>query len=732
MDTTRIFALFLLFFTSLSSYTSALDISSLFDHFTGHSQEATEQLPMPDPYTLHPQWWHYFDEEEELERRVESTIAHLQKIEEALSPEDQQAAFHLINSFKTNLRALPQAKREKPGELLSSKTFNKSYTLEQQLQLNQQRRKILLEIKKDQDELEELKKRVENGHKNTDTLLAIYLRGDAKPTSSRLLAGLEIMAKRAATGIAEENLRVLKLELEKERGQLVLLEKELEYAAKSLDGSLYDEPRLERDILHAQSNFERKQMEYLRAEAFAIEVRGTGLQGRAMKNLMAQKTVHSAVEEALAWSQLAFHSLKFNLIMHFNNRFNIQSREMRERLKGWKEQLQKILNQQSNWEKLTLTEQERIRKDQGILTADAENRESNLTGLNNSRRQETSETLSKLHQLTEEIAHVQWLIGQIEHSIRVNSNFIVRWWGDATDSVINVWFESMKIFNVSLFKIFEIPINVLTILRVVFIVFISLFLSFILRFGIKKSAVFYLDNKISFVKNIESIVHYFVLFVGVIAIFSSIGLDFNHMMILLGALTFGIGLGLQSVAMNFFSGLKILFERKIKIGDTLELDSGRYGKVTEIHIQNTVIRTSDGVEIVVPNSELISSPLVNWTMSDDYRRLHIPFSIAYNNDKDLVRAIVSRAAKEVPCTVISPEYGDPQVWMVKFGEHSLDFELVVWVDYKAKSYTDSKEGDFLWVIETALRENSIELPFESQVVYLKRITAHAEKEPSYP
>ena len=123
-----------------------------------------------------------------------------------------------------------------------------------------------------------------------------------------------------------------------------------------------------------------------------------------------------------------------------------------------------------------------------------------------------------------------------------------------------------------------------------------------------------------------------------------------------------------------------------------------------------MVLTSDGNEVIIPNSEMVSNLLVNWTMNNNYTRLHIPFSTAYNNDKELIRKVVAEAAKTVPCTLSDPSFSEPQVWLVKFGTDSLDFELVVWVNYKRNSHTDSKEGDYLWAIETALRANNIELP----------------------
>lgn len=692
----------------------AMGMPSFLDGFSllsSHS-ESTAHLTVPDPYNLNPQWWHYYDaEDQELAKRVADTITQMQALYARLNQEDQQSALPLMNNFNGSLAALSEARKEQAKSIPSPKNFASRYTLDQQLQLHQQWRKIDLDTIKDQEDYEKLVERIAKAHKNIDTLFAAYLRSDSQPTTARLMSGLEIMAQRAAVGIAEENKRLLQKEIEGQQAMLAKLEDELNAARNAFDASNYDEAKLEKDVQVAQTWFEKKQREISRAEAYAIGIRGSGTSERANKQLLAQKAIQSSVEEASAWTSLAFHRLKYNLIMHVNQRFQIETHEMRERLHQWKEHIQAVLAQLEHWENQTLQELERIRHDQNVAESDA-----NVSRINDTRRRQASETLTLLQRLGEDISSVQWLMSQFEHTLRANSNFVVRWWGDIGDSLDSMWNGLVRSLNISLFKVYDIPITLLTLLRVAAILLLSFMISHALRFAIQTFGHF---QEKSALYNIGRLVHYFVLFLAAIVILCSIGLDLNHILIVLGALTFGIGFGLQSLATNFLCGLRILFERKIKIGDYIELKTGHYGKVTEIHVQNTVICTSDGIEIVIPNSELLSEPLVNWTMNDDHRRLHIPFSTSYNNDKELIRRIVSDAAKHVPCTILDSEHGDPQVWLVKFGDHSLDFELAVWVNYKMKSFTESKEADYLWAIEGALRKHHIELPTPEQIMHFK-------------
>jgi potassium-dependent mechanosensitive channel len=727
LDMKRIIWLFLLVVLPLSG----VGLPSFLDNVSEiTTHETYKNLTPPNPYDLNPQWWHYYDGDEGLlAEHIEETTNSLQKLFDALSYEDQQIVLPLINSFNVSLAALANARAQKVNTPPFSPNLQTNYTLEQQLQLHQQWRKLQLEIKTDRKELEELKSRIAKLHKILDSWLVSYLKSDSKPTSARMIAGLEIMSQRAAIAIAEENQRLLQKEIEAQEATYTKLENQLAEAHSMLDVSLYDEDQLKQDIQSAQVHYEKRQKELSKAEAYAIAAQGGGHKERANKHLLAQKAVQSSANEALAWTNLAFHKLRYNLIMHVNQRFQIDNSEMRERLSLWKGQLDQIRLQQGEWEKLALQEQDRIRQDDEILIANNEQEDVSLTRVNQARRQVTSETITVLQHLHESIANVQWLINQLYHHIRLNSHFWERWWADLTEYGSSLWHGVINRLNISLFKIYDIPITPLTLFRILIIFLLSYGISMILRYAIHTVGKKRNDLSESMYYKIGRLVHYFVLSFGALIALWSVGLDFSNLMILMGALSLGIGIGLQSVAMNFLAGLRILFDKKIKIGDYIELSTGHYGKVTEIHVQNTVICTTDGIEVVVPNSELLNTPLINWTMNNDFRRLHIPFAISYDNDKERVRKIISEAAKKVPCIIHDSHYSEPQVWLVKFGDHSLDFELVVWVNYKAKSWTDSKEADFLWVIESTLRENQIKLPLPQQFMYLKHVPNEANPLP---
>ncbi len=213
--------------------------------------------------------------------------------------------------------------------------------------------------------------------------------------------------------------------------------------------------------------------------------------------------------------------------------------------------------------------------------------------------------------------------------------------------------------------------------------------------------------------------HYFILTVGFFLAASSLGINLSNLAIIAGALGVGVGMGLQNVVNNFVSGLILLFERSLKVGDFVELSSGVMGTVREISIRSTLITTNDNVDIVIPNSEFISSSVTNWTMKDASCRLRIPFGVAYGSDKELVRKAVLEAAQRVRLHVSNLPQRRPQVWLVNFGESSLDFELVIWLTPKSVRHPERVNAAYLWEIENSLTKYGIEIPFPQRDLHLR-------------
>lgn len=199
--------------------------------------------------------------------------------------------------------------------------------------------------------------------------------------------------------------------------------------------------------------------------------------------------------------------------------------------------------------------------------------------------------------------------------------------------------------------------------------------------------------------------------IAVIIALNAVGINLTALTIFSGALGVGVGFGLQAILSNFMSGIIILFEKTIKVGDFIELQSGVTGLVKEINIRSTLVTTNDNVDILVPNEEFIKSRVTNWTLKETARRIRLPFGVAYSSDKELVRKAGLEAAAAVDWTISNFEGRSAQVWLTGFGDSALDFELVVWLKDEAVARPAKVQADYYWALHTALQKYDIEIPF---------------------
>jgi small-conductance mechanosensitive channel len=210
---------------------------------------------------------------------------------------------------------------------------------------------------------------------------------------------------------------------------------------------------------------------------------------------------------------------------------------------------------------------------------------------------------------------------------------------------------------------------------------------------------------------ISRITHYLLLVVGVLIALTVAGVPMRNFGLFIGALGVGLGFGLQAIFNNFVSGLIILFERSLKVGDFVELASGLHGEVRDIQIRYTRVTTNDNIDVLVPNSEFVNKQVINWTLREASRRLHVKFGVAYGTDKELVKKVGLEAAAAVPFTLAQDGKRGPQVWLTGFGDSSLDFELVIWLTAEATKRTAGVTAAYNWALHTALQKYGIEIPF---------------------
>lgn len=218
---------------------------------------------------------------------------------------------------------------------------------------------------------------------------------------------------------------------------------------------------------------------------------------------------------------------------------------------------------------------------------------------------------------------------------------------------------------------------------------------------------------------VERLLHYLLLVVGLLWALGVTGIPIAKMTVFAGALGVGLGFGLQAIFNNFVSGLILLFDRSLKVDDFVELASGVHGHVREIRIRATLITTNDEIDILVPNSEFVTGRVVNWTLREVARRQKIPFRVPYGADKELVKKAALEAAAAVPFTLTMSGRREPQVWLTGFGESSLDFSLVVWLNAEATRRVGAVFAAYNWALHSALEQHGIEVPFPQRDVHVR-------------
>ena len=211
------------------------------------------------------------------------------------------------------------------------------------------------------------------------------------------------------------------------------------------------------------------------------------------------------------------------------------------------------------------------------------------------------------------------------------------------------------------------------------------------------------------------------LVVGVFLVLENTGIHLAALTVFAGAVGVGVGFGLQNIASNFISGLVILAERPITIGDRVEV-AGILGTVRQIRARSTVIVTNDNIAIIVPNSKFIDSPVTNWHYGDPSVRFRLPVGVAYGSDVYKVREALIAAAREHSATLEHPE---PAAFLEKFGDSTIDFELVAWS--REMSHSPRRfRSDLNYLIYKHLSAAGIEIPNPQRDLHIRSGTLKVE------
>ncbi|MCK5094464.1 MAG: mechanosensitive ion channel [Spirochaetes bacterium] len=279
--------------------------------------------------------------------------------------------------------------------------------------------------------------------------------------------------------------------------------------------------------------------------------------------------------------------------------------------------------------------------------------------------------------------------------------------------IINIFDFIIAVLKFKLFTIADTNISLFTIIVMAIVIFVSTKLSRFVRnyFHDTVFQKFNIEEGLKF--SLSRFLGYLVIAVGIVIALQGFGIRFSALTVFAGVLGVGIGFGMQNITANIVSGIAILFERPIKVGDMVRL-SNTIGEVMKINLRATIIRTIFNEHLIVPNTEFINATVENMSYGDLKLRICIEVGAAYGTDPLLVNEALIEAARATENVMIDPE---PTVLFKKFGNSSLDFELFAWIDDPHKRFVT--ESDLHYKIVEKFNQKKITIPFPQRDVYIK-------------
>jgi len=538
---------------------------------------------------------------------------------------------------------------------------------------------------------------------------------NAAAGDEKILAALTLVQTRSAQAIAARRLALLTKRYERAADFAAATAARVEYAAERLAVAV--EPGAVEDLLGQVADQEvlvAKSREALRtAELAATNLDLDTVQGRSEQQLHQQELLEAQV--ALALSEIALaetQSRRWWVELQIADAPDLDA--LQEQSPAWSEITRRVEENVSEWQQAT--EDELL----AVQTVSREGLDRASRRLLDQRLGTAQETLTRINEMKAAAADLELTIRIVDNAAASYSGALSSWLTSASRNIKAFSLRVMGLGDVTLFSVGEAPVTGGDILRALIILIIAFLLSRGVRHAINRVSRSESAGTQASLYTVGRLTHYAIIISALFIALTSIGLDFSNLALIAGALGVGIGFGLQSIVSNFVSGLIILFEQSLRVGDYIELDTGLTGTVKAINVRSTLINTNDNIDIVVPNSEFVTTRLTNWTLGERILRIRIPFGVAYGSDKELVRKAAMEAAAEVQYTLTHIRGREPAVWLVEFGDSSLNFLLLVWVNMQGARRPTRSRAAYLWALETKLGEYGIEIPFPQRDLNLRR------------
>lgn len=676
-----------------------------------------QSVQTPDPSLLKPTWWEIFvDDKSLVQQRVDNLITNLSTIPADLANDKSEEAQNLIDQVKVNLQAWLNILEQPLPLPKPATTLKESYSIDQLREVYNRHQKLKVDLDSKKVELKSLEQQLKTTQERLDLARQGY-QSSADRSQEKILFGLKILKYRPAVEVGKKKIKLLDKSIQIENDLLRESRVEIDTAKKRLVSessvsSLYARQLDSSKLVWDDAKKERQRQELIYAENYTEEA---DEKSETKNNILTINLTDASIVEVRSRVDYLKEEILFQLSSLIVNpdwvkidKLDISLKDWHGQLKSfalrleeWRTQIERILQRAS--QVLTLGDQEipqsRAQLDQVVKAA--------------------QNSLLEIQKLQGDVNETNFLLTTLEEKSIGLRGQGAQWVKVIIDFVSGAFETAGEKLSKTLFYIGTHPVSFMTMIEFILIMIITWWFSRLVRGTINTFSKRRKGIRKALIYRLNRLIHYFILCIGAIVGLSWIGFDFSNLLLIAGALGVGIGFGLQNIFNNFISGIIILFQSHLKVGDYIELDTGLRGEIREINVRSTVVTTNDGVEVIIPNSEMVSNRIVNWTLRDPYRRVHVPFSVAYGSDLEELTKVVVEAAKNVQSTLQRIGVREPQVFLMKLGDNGIEMELVVWVDEKWTRRKRNTRSQYLFAIERVLKEHGFEIPYPKRDLYIK-------------
>ncbi len=687
--------------------------------------ESTEADPAdwepPSITQLPADWWSQFSvgDSDEQNRRIDAFVSQLNDRIEGLSPEARQRAQASLDNLGSLVQLLKVTAEGAPVSEFPPVPTQDAYTLRDMLAMRGQLRGLEETRASVQVEIEQAERQLGFLQARRDDLLRAY---QAQPIESpaRIQAGLDRITARVEFELVTARRNNLEARATALRERQGLVAEQFAYARANIQVG---------DVTPEEI---QAQLEAAQAAVTEADGRVTALQSQLL-DVLSDDPVNPSLEalrrqqitRALAAAELA--RLEAALVQSESYWYHLRadtiddSFDMRTAAADARALTSRILPQLDVW----------AAESRNMLVSAPPTDSANAAANHDIARTVARETLDLVHQIrarSDDLLLVQEILTR---DVLAGQSGLRKAWTRVKFTLGAAWDKVVAAADYHLFDIGDTPVTPGGILKMLFIIALAWLISWVARYLIAHASAGGEQFSASPVAyTLGRILHYVIITIGLFAAFASIGFDFTSFALIAGALSVGIGFGLQAVVNNFVSGLILLLEGSLRVGDYIELDGGQAGSsglagvVKEINTRATVVNTNDSVDVVVPNSELVTTKLTNWTLRESIARMRIPFGVAYGSDKEQVKEIAMAAADDVEFVLTNMPGRRPQLRLFNFGDNALEFQMLLWVSRAGVRRPHRIRCEFLWALETRLRDAGIEIPFPQRDLHVRSDFRH--------